>query len=159
MPIDLEQDDLQTALKKLKAREMTFRKMESLAKLGSWEVDLVTKQSIWSDESYKTYGLDKETTKPTLELFLSHLIPQDLQRAQTTLAKAMQTGELTTFQSKLIKEDGVILDILINGQVIYDENNNPSKLIGTTQDITQQVKSQREAKEFQDLIEYSSNEI
>jgi len=159
MPIDLEQDDLQTALKKLKAREMTFRKMESLAKLGSWEVDLVTKQSIWSDESYKTYGLDKETTKPTLELFLSHLIPQDVQRAQTTLAKAMQTGEQTTFQSKLIRKDGVILDILINGQVIYDENNNPSKLIGTTQDITQQVKSQREAKEFQDLIEYSSNEI
>ena len=159
MPIDIHNDDLPTAINKLKARETIFNQLESISKIGSWEVDLKTKKSIWSDQSYKIYGLDKETTEPTFELFLSKLIPSDLQKAQITLAKAMQDGKPTTFQSQIIRADGKIIDILLNGQVIYDENKTPYKLIGSTQDITEQVNAKREAEEFKELVQYSSNEI
>ncbi len=159
MPIDIQNDDLQTAINKLKARENSFKQLESISKFGSWEVDLKTKKSIWSDQSYKIYGLDKETTEPTLELFLSKLVPKDLHKAQISLGKAMQNGETTTFQSQIIRTDGQLIDILINGQVIFDEQGDPSKLIGTTQDITEQVNAKREADEFKTLVQYSSNEI
>ena len=68
MPIDIKNDDLDTAIKKLKARENTLRQLEAVSKLGSWEVDLQTHKSIWSDMSYKIYGISKETPV-TLEFF------------------------------------------------------------------------------------------
>ena len=53
MPIDIEKDDVETALRKLKAREGSFRLLEQINKLGSWEVDLKTHKSIWSENSYR----------------------------------------------------------------------------------------------------------
>ena len=159
MPIDIIKDDLETAMKKLKAREESFKRLESISQLGSWEVDLKTNKSIWSDQSYKIYGLDKQSTQPSLELFLSKLLPKYIPIAQKELAKAMQSGKTTTFQAQITRADGKIIDILINGQVIFDENNLPSKLIGSTQDITRQIDTQRELKEFSELIESSTNEI
>jgi len=158
MPIDIN-DDIQTALNKLKAREDSLKQLESISQLGSWEVDLKTHKSVWSDQSYNIYGLDKETTEPTLELFLSKLIPEDLLKAQTSLAQAMKSGEVVTFQSQILRPDGKLIDILINGQVIFDEQNIPSKLIGSTQDITNHVNAKREAQEFKNLIQHSLSEI
>jgi len=159
MPIDVQTDDLNAAMTKLKARENSLKQLESISKLGSWEVDLITKESIWSEQSYKIYGLDKNLTTPNLELFFSLLLPEDLLKAKTTLESAMASGEVVTFQAKITRADGTIRDILLNGQVIFDKEKKPIKLIGSTQDITEQVASQRDSKEFLELIEHSSNEI
>jgi len=106
MPIDILKDDLATALKKLKAKENSFILLENITKLGSWEIDLVTKKSIWSDQSYLNYGYKVGEVEPTLELFLSHLVPEDLPRAQQTLAKIMQSGEVESFECRVTKEAG-----------------------------------------------------
>ena len=158
MPIDIENDDLQTALDKLKARENTFRKLEDLSRLGSWEIDFKTNRSTLSEKSYEIYGLDKDTDT-TLEFFYSMLIPSDVGKIKDTLTKAIQTGETTSVQCKATRTDGKIIDILLSGQVIYDKDNNPYKMIGATQDITQTIDIQRESQELSELIEYSSNEI
>jgi len=158
MPIDIDNDDITTALKKLKARENNLRRLEDVSGLGSWEVDLRTNKSIWSDRSYEIYGIEKGS-EVSLELFFSRLIPEDLQRAQEELKRAMDTAEAITFRCKVKRTNNIIVNILINGQVIFDDNHNPMKLIGTTQDITEYVKLQEQAQELSDLIEHSSNEI
>jgi len=159
MPIEIEKDTLGIALQKLKARENSFRKIESIARMGSWEVDLKTHESIWSDQSFKNYGLDKETTKPTYELFWSHIVPQDLPEVQRKIKKGIESGEVTSVTCRLRQENGNIVTLFINGQVVKDENGVPLKLVGTTQDITKQIKVEEHNKELSELIKYSSNEI
>ena len=159
MPIDIDNDDLQTAILKLKAREDSLKQLESISNLGSWEVDLKTNKSVWSDQSFEIYGFDKDKTEPTLELFFSVLFEEDILKAQTSLAHAMKTGDVTTFHARIKRADGTKRDILLNGKVIFDEQNMPSKLIGSTQDITKQIDMQREAKEFFHLIQNTENEI
>ncbi len=159
MPIDINTDNLQTAILKLKAREDSLKQLESISNLGSWEVDLKTNKSIWSDQSYKIYGLDKDKTTPTLELFFSLLFKEDIPKAQKALDEAMKTGDVVTFHARIKRVDGQRRDVLLNGKVIFDENRIPSKLIGSTQDITKQIDMQREAKEFFHLIENTTNEI
>jgi len=159
MPIDIQKDDIQTALQKLQARENTFRQMEALAGLGSWEVDLRTKKSIWSEQSYKLYGYEYGEVEPSLDIFLEHLLPEDLPKAQETLAKVMQSKKVETFECRLRLDDGTIKNILLTGQVFYDENNQPLKLIGTTQDITELKKLQKHTQELAELLEHSLNEV
>jgi len=158
MPIDVENDTLEVALQKLKARENSLRQLEAISGMGSWEVNLETHKSIWSDQSYKIYGLDKETTKPTLELFLSHIVPEDIEAVNLQIQKAITTGKVTSITCRIKKVDGSIATIFLNGQAIYD-NNKPIKIIGTTQDITYQVTLKKRTQELSALLEHSSNEI
>jgi len=158
MPIDIQKDSPEIALKKLKARENIMRQLEAIAGLGSWEIDLVNQISNWSDESYKIYGVTKGT-KVNLDTFFSLLLPQYLDDAQKLLKKAIETKALLKFTCQIKRPDGEIRDLLINGQVIDNEKGEALKLIGTTQDITELTSIKKEAEELSELLEHSSNEI
>jgi len=158
MPIDINNDSPQIALKKLKARESVLRQFEAIAGLGSWEVDLKTKRSTLSPQSYAIYGLT-EGSDATLDTFFSMLLPEYLSKAKEQLAQAMQSGKTVHLSCKIKRTDGEIRDILINARVIYDAEKNPLKLIGTTQDITEISAIKEEAKDLATLLEHSSNEI
>ena len=159
MPIDIEKDDLKTALKKLKARENAFKQLEAISKLGSWELDLKTKISHWSEQSYKIYGFKKDEVTPTLDFFLSLLLPEYKEQAKESLQLAIKTGKAISFKCKTKRADDKIIDLLLNAQVVYDEDGTPSKLIGTTQDTTESMNALREADELSRVIKYSTNEI
>jgi len=158
VPVKILEENLNLALKKLEARENSMRQFEELSNLGSWEINLKTNTTLWSEQTYNIYGEDY-SVKPNLDLFFSHLVQEDFHRAQEMLKNAMITGKVTSFQCKIKRKNGEIADILINGQVIYDETNNPDKLIGTTQDITHLVSIKEHSDELSELIEHSSNEI
>jgi len=158
MPIDITKDSPDIALKKLKARESVLAQFEEIAGLGSWEVDLKTLKSIWSKESYKIYGLPLGAPVD-INTFFSRLLPEYIDDAKATLQEAMKTGKVLKFTCKAYKEDKSIIDLFINGRVIYDEENQPLKLIGTTQDITELTAIKEEAKELSEILEHSSNEI
>ncbi len=159
MPIDILHDDLQTALAKLKAREETLKKLESISQLGSWEIDLITRESIWSAKSYDIYGFDADKTEPSLDLFLSLVVPQDLQKVQKAIKETIENGEVKTLHCRVKRNDGKIIDLTLNGQAIYDNRNVPIKIIGSTQDVTKTMTLQRDANALSELIENSSNEI
>ena len=159
MPIDVKNDDLQTALVKLKAREKTLMQLEELAGLGSWEIDLKTRKSIWSKQSYKIYGED-ESVEPSLDLFFEHLVPEDKERMERVVANAFQSKEPVFASCRIVKKDtNEIRYILLSSQTVFDEEGKPYKAIGTTQDITHQIQLKKEATELSDILKESSNEI
>ncbi len=159
MPIDIEKDDVATALRKLKAREESFRLLEKINKLGSWEVDLITHKSIWSENSYRIYGLKPFSIEPTFDTFLSHLVPEDVPRVQQALKELLTSKQARTFRGKIRTKNGEIKHLLINAQVVYSEEGVPVKLLGSTQDITEQVKLEQKSQELSSIIENSANEI
>ena len=159
MPIDIQNDSPEVALKKLKARENALRRLEAISKLGSWEVDLKTKRSYWSDRSYEIYGYKPGEIEPSLDNFFNAVLPEYVEPAQKLLASMMDSKDVGTLYARIKRTDGNIVDVVINAQVITDEEGNPSKLIGTTQDITEYVNLQRRSKELLEILEKSSNEI
>jgi len=160
MPIDIKNDDIETALKKLKAREETFQQIEYISNLGSWELDLQTHKSIWSKQSYIIYGISEdEAIETNLELFLSFVVPEDLPRVHTVIQQLMHSDKIITDTCKIIKRDGQMRCIRISAQTLFNANNEAVKVIGTTQDITEEVELKRHTKELSNVIENSPNEI
>ncbi|DAB30859.1 MAG TPA: diguanylate cyclase [Sulfurimonas sp. UBA12504] len=135
-----------------------MRQFEELSNLGSWEIDLKTNATLWSKQTYKIYA-EELSVEPDLVLFFSHVLPEDLQSAQIALQNAIKNGSVTSFQCRIQRCNGEVAHVIINGQVIYDDDKNPLKIIGTTQDITQLKIIQEHSDELAQLIEYSSNEI
>jgi len=158
VPIDISSDSIQTAIAKLKARETVLRQLESVSGLGSWEIDLNTKKSIWSDKSYEIYGI-KKGTPANLELFISRLLPEYIPPVQKAIADIISSSKPANITCKALHSSGKVLTLLLNAQVIYDEEKKPLKIIGTTLDITEQTSIQEEAHELSQLLKHSSNEI
>ena len=159
MPIDIENDTLEVAMQKLVAREDGFKRLETISGLGSWELDLKTDVSHWSDRNYEIMGIKKGSITPNLERFLSLVVPQDLEATKKTLQKAIQTGENTSYKCRIQRPDGETRNLLIKGLTIYDDDGTPSKVLGTSQDITDQIQLKHNSHDLQKLIEFSPKEI
>jgi len=158
VPIDIENDDLSIALKKLKAKEQTYKNLESIANLGSWEVDLNTGQTTWSKQSYKIFGEDDDF-QPSLEYFLARVIPQDQAAIQQTLNEISTTTHVVTQSVSVKRVDGEIRHLFISAKAVYAEDGKVSKILGTTQDITEKKELEQQTQELSNIIENSSNEV
>ncbi|WP_428738302.1 sensor domain-containing protein [Sulfurimonas sp.] len=158
MAIDVERDDLSTAIYKLKAQEDILKEFSMLSGLGSWEIDFKTHKTIWSDNLYNVYQVPRDTSL-SFETFLNIILPEYVEEAQRIIELSAKSRDIFSFQARAKRGDGKIIDILINAKTIFNEDGKPLKFIGSTQDITPIVELEQEAKELSELVEQSSNEI
>jgi len=152
----IEKNDLQ---KKLEAKEETLLHIEELNNIGSWEIDLMTHEVIWSKQLYLIYGYELNSIEPSFELFFSHLRPKYIDEAKTILQKVISGAKRQVLQCQIVDKCENIVDVVLHAQAIYNEDNTPIKIIGTTQDITQLRRIEQERDEMSQLMEYSSTEI
>ena len=123
---------------------------QKIAQIGSWTWDILTDEISWSDESYRIYGLDHGEVDPTYELFLSFIIPEDRERVNQEVQKAIENGHKYNVTYNIIRKDGVPRIILSENDIITDESGRVIRMYGTNQDITDRKK---EEKITQDLLE------
>ena len=152
-------EDLQTALDELKAREKSFEQLEAIAMMGSWEIDLQTKKSFWSKQSYINYGYEPFSFKPSLDTFFAHLLPQYAQEARKLLQDILDKKEVTSFFCKIARVNGEIIDLHLQIQTVFNENGVPKKIIGTSKDVTKELQLEQKSQELADIIENSANEV
>jgi len=136
----------------------SLRRAQEIANLGSWEVDLTTNKSIWSKETYDIYKIEDTTIEPSFELYLSMVVEEDKQLVIDTMG-LLKDGSIKSIEIRIKRADGVIINTMTNGKMIFDEKGQAIKLIGTTQDITEQVMLRERNEDLADIIEFSSSEI
>jgi two-component system sensor histidine kinase/response regulator len=109
---------------------------QSLAKLGSWEWDLRTRGLTWSNEMYRLFGLDPETTEISYELYQTLLHPDDRPHSQSMISESLRTGEPFSFYHRVVRADGVERIMHARGKVVEDADGKPIRMLGTGQDVT-----------------------
>ncbi|MFM8321270.1 MAG: PAS domain S-box protein [Chloroflexota bacterium] len=118
---------------------------QHIARLGSWEWTLATQQFVCSEELYTICGLDPAGPALTFEDFQSCIHPAD----QETLLHAVQQArhERQGFEivHRILRPDGEERILRTNGQVISSAGK-PVKLLGTGQDITEQVHAEEKLR-------------
>ena len=149
---------LEENTKLIQAKKASLRRAQEIGHFGSWEIDLVTKKAHWSKESFHIYRMDPKTIEPTLDTFISMVLPEDRPKVIQVLDEAFD-GEIKTLEVRAKRMDGEIISILLNGKILFDESGKPTTLVGTTLDITEQVKLRNYNEELASIIEDSSNEI
>jgi two-component system, cell cycle sensor histidine kinase and response regulator CckA len=113
-----------------------FVDAQQVAHIGSWEVDLLTGRTKWSDEVYRIHDLVPQEIPASFALFLAHVHPDDTERMAHATTQA-QNGEPFTFEYRLLRSDGTIRYVQDRGQATLRDSV-PVRLLGTTQDVTAQ---------------------
>jgi len=84
-----------------KLRELN-REARSLAKIGSWEVDLVKQTNFWSDEVHQLHETDPKSFVPNLETGINFYREDYQQLVQSSVEKCISTGEPFDFEAVLV---------------------------------------------------------
>jgi|GEM_PF-2746490 len=121
--------------KALKRSEASLAKAQEIAHLGNWEWNINTNELYWSDEIYRIFGKQPQEFKATYEAFLNCVYPDDRELVIDAVNQAIYERKPYNIQHRILRDNEVRI-IEEQGEVIWDENGQPIKMIGTVQDIT-----------------------
>ena len=121
----------------LRESEERLKAAQSLINLGCWDWDLQTNKQVWSNETYRIFGVDpkEEATRALFEK-LTH--PDDREQIHELTKKALNEGADFTFESRIVRPDGAVRYVSTHVGIKSDEQGNRIRLLGTNQDITEQ---------------------
>ena len=130
--------------------EKRLKEAQKLAKVGHWELQLPSQRLHWSDEIYRIFEIPRQDTEITYELFLSVAHPEDRPRIHEAYRKSVEQGEAYSIDHRLKFPDGRIKYVHERGITEYDGRGNPTRSMGTVQDITERKLAELENKKLQE---------
>jgi PAS domain S-box-containing protein len=126
---------------------------QQITHIGSFEWDLVTNAVTWSDELYRIYGLEPQSCEITLEVFVSKLHPEDRERVQNEVRRALERGGRFSYVERIVRPDGSIRHLQTVGEVARDAQGGPAGLIGTCRDVTDEIEREHKIKLYADIVQ------
>ncbi|NJP07916.1 MAG: diguanylate cyclase [Chloroflexaceae bacterium] len=141
----------------LRTSQLRLVRAEKIAHLGSWELDLITGQTIWSDEFFRICGFEPGTFEPTMECGLQVIHPDDRAVAMDHVQQVMKQHTTYNLEKRIVRPDGTIRWVHSLGDIICNEYEQPIFLSGAMLDITErklaEVQLQRANDQLQQINE------
>jgi PAS domain S-box-containing protein len=141
----------QTLIDRLQESEKLFKQAQSLAHLGSWTWILKTGTLEWSDEMFKIYELD-ENKQLSFEDWKNYLYPSDKEKVLRFSEECIKQQKPYDQIFRIVVPSGKTKTIHRKGELVYDEKGYPVKMIGSSQDITEEYRIEQELRENQTFI-------
>ncbi len=126
--------------------EGNLREAQALAKLGSWNYQIETGNTNWSTEIYNIYEVDPAKEEFTLQDSFKNVHPEDMEYLFQAIQNTLKNNEPYRIEYRLVLPNGVIKYILGKASPIIDNSGEITFILGTIQDITEQITVQNELK-------------
>ncbi len=125
------------------------------AHVGSWELNLASAQLVWTDETYRLYGVTRERFVPTSETFVQLLHPDDQAAMRTWITDCMAGKNPGDLEFRVIDAAGKIRFLNGRGTLERDKKGHPVRMFGTVQDVTERREAGillRESRDFLQIV-------
>jgi PAS domain S-box-containing protein len=104
---------------------------------GTFDWDIRNNVNTWMPETEELYGLPAGGFGGTFEAWERLVWPADLEQARPALADSLKTGEFQGEWRIIRPSDGQMRWLAARAKVLFDEDGQPSRMIGINIDITE----------------------
>lgn len=137
---------------KLRQSELRLKQAQSIAHVGSWELNFLTGLCYCSEETCRIYGISPFDQVHTLEKWFSFIHPDDTEYVQRLVEEGMTSNSSIAFYHRIHRKDGAERILFAQAQFEFNANNEPISLHGVAHDIT-------EAKKAEEALEQSEKNL
>lgn len=120
--------------------------------VGTWDWDPATGQLFWSDETFRLMGFEPGTLTPTYELYLGLVHPDDRVRLNSDVQAALENKKPYALDCRIVLRNNREIVCHVTGKVEFDAHNQPIRMLGTIQDITQRKQVESALAESRNLL-------
>jgi PAS domain S-box-containing protein len=144
------------ALEALHESQRDLNRAQAVAKTGSWRLDVQRNILLWSDETYRMFGIPKG--KPlTYDTFLGIVHPNDRNYVDQKWQVALR-GEPYDIEHRIIV-NGEVRWVREKAELEFDKDNVLKSGFGTVQDITERKKAEQEIVDTLEASHHRQAEI
>jgi PAS domain S-box-containing protein len=136
------------AEKALRESEANLCRAQEIAHLGSWKYDTQTGMILWSEEAYRVFGFVPGEVEITSDLLLNMTHPEDRDKVGKGLSQIRDGSVQYDIEYRIIRRDGSVRHVHSRRYVLI-EKEEPGKIFGMVQDITDQKRFQEERIEME----------
>ena len=138
------------AEKALRLSEARLRLAVRVAAMGIWELQFSTRTLIWAPEVRDIFGVPPDTPQPSFEeaVRFTHAEDRALVGEQIELLFA---GKQIQFDYRIIRPDGRVRWIEVNGKADFDNAGRPIRGFGMIRDVTERHRLEEEFLQAQKM--------
>lgn len=140
-----------------------LQKAETMAHVGSWELNLITNKLSWSDEVFRIAGYEPGAFELTYENGLSVIHPDDRELAVAELQEAIQQKKDYNAEKRFVRPDGSIRFINSKAKIVTGKDGSAERLTGVFHDVTELHEVERELainkQKYQSLFEQNPDAV
>ena len=117
-----------------------------LARIGNWELGLVTGRLYWSDVIFEIFEIDPARFHASYDAFLERVHPDDRGAVDEAYQASVRDHAPYSITHRLLMPDGRVKHVHERGETFYDAAGRPIRSIGTVQDVTEQAVIEEELR-------------
>ncbi|HYP17936.1 MAG TPA: ATP-binding protein [Opitutus sp.] len=121
--------------------EASLAAAQSLAGIGSWELDVKEGVATWSAEMFRLYGRDPAAGVMSYEEFLAAIHPEDREPFQRSEARAQQQRQSSEHEFRVLRPDGSVRWIHGRNTPFFNAAGDLVRLMGVEQDVTERKRA------------------
>jgi len=131
------EEERQALSRDLQESKAWLEEAQHVAHVGYWVWDLQTNRLIWSDETYRIFGLTPQEGPIDLDKVREMIHPDDREMVFRTAENAANSGTRADCEHRLFRPNGEMRVVHSLGDLKKDSSGRPHQIFGTTQDITE----------------------
>src|SRR4051794_28356783 len=139
------EQQLRTAEYALREHVARLDEAQAIAHLGSWEWAVERDVITWSDEMFRIYGLEPQSSPVDFTRFLEFVHPDDRDRVNAAVQAALTTASSFDFEHRIIRTDGTHRILEARGRAIAGDSGTVIRMVGTGHDVTEQRQTEEQA--------------
>jgi PAS domain S-box-containing protein len=125
--------------------------------MGLWEWDLDADTLFWDETCERLFGYESGEFPGTYQAFTSRILGDDRDTVDARLTTAIETSGQYQVEFRIEPPDDERRWIRSRGRVEADDAGEPSRLVGTHRDVTDQRTSRRELESYRQLFEKTTD--
>src|SRR5258707_15848186 len=124
----------------LRRSQAYLAEAQRLSHTGSFGWKVSTGEMIWSEETFRIFQYDR-TTKPTVELILQRVHPEEVVLVKETNERASQDGKDFDYEYRLVMPDGSVKYVHVVAHALSDESGG-IEFVGAVTDTTESKRAE-----------------
>ena len=135
---------------------------QRMARIGNWEWDLVSNEPWWSEEVFRLFQIDPESTEPRYEALMNRIHPDDRAGVTHAIQAVLDGRKLFEVEYRIVLPNGTERIVHGRAEATFDEEGEPLRMGGTIHDITERKKADEDFRHraaFQSLLARLSSEL